>query len=106
MGDVSERPRIDIKEFRAKGYLQELNRIFLHPFGMALEVNVDDDGKETLGGIWDYRDDEEGIYYDLANSDDERRERFRRNADRVQGEMVRRVAKRMESLGFAVEPVE
>ena len=58
-----------VKEFRREGYLQELNRQFLHPLGLALEVIVEDDGSETLGGIWDYRSDPEGIRYaeiDLA----------------------------------------
>lgn len=54
---------IDIKEFRQFGYLQELNRQFLHPLGLALEVQVDDNGNETLGGIQDFRDDPEGIIY-------------------------------------------
>ncbi len=54
---------IDIKEFREMGLLVELNRTFLHPLGMALEVIIDGDGNETLGGIWDYRDDSEGILF-------------------------------------------
>lgn len=59
---------INIKEFRKKGYLQELNRRFLHPLGLALEVLIDEAGIEKLGDIWDYRNDEEGIYYDISNS--------------------------------------
>jgi hypothetical protein len=57
--------RIDLDDFRRLGFLQELNRRFLHPLGLALEVYVDKDtGKVTgLGGIWDYRDDEEGMFF-------------------------------------------
>lgn len=55
--------RIDVAEFRTLGYLQEVNRRFLHPLGLALEVVIDDDGSERLGGIWDYRDDPEGMLY-------------------------------------------
>lgn len=55
--------RMDIKEFREMGLLAELNRTFLHPLGLALEIIVDDDGTEKLNGIWDYRDDLEGILY-------------------------------------------
>ena len=55
--------RIDIAEFRRLGYLQELNRLFLHPLGLALEVVQEEDGTERLGGIWDSRDDPEGIVY-------------------------------------------
>jgi len=60
---MNEPKRIDIKEFRNEGFLQELNRQFLHPLGMALEVIIDDEGNEKLGGIWDYRDDPEGMLY-------------------------------------------
>jgi hypothetical protein len=52
---------IDITEFRRLGLLQEVNRLFLHPRGLALEVVVDDDGTERFGGVWDYRDDPEGM---------------------------------------------
>ena len=64
--------RIDIKEFREFGYLQEVNRQFFHPRGLALEVNVDNDGNESLGGIWDYRDDPQGIIYGFDESNNER----------------------------------
>jgi len=55
--------RMDIKEFREAGFLQEVNRQFFHPLGLALEVVINDDGTESLGGIWDYRDDPEGMLY-------------------------------------------
>ena len=56
--------RIDIKEFREKGFLQEVNRQFFHPLGMALEVIINEEtGEESLGGIWDYRDDPEGMFF-------------------------------------------
>lgn len=97
--------RIDIKEFREKGYLQELNRRFLHPLGMALEIIVEENGEEKLGGIWDYRDDEEGIYYDLVNSDEERIEKFTKNEQFVFDEMMKRSEKRTEMFGSNIEPI-
>jgi len=60
---VDEIKRMDIREFREVGYLQEINRQFLHPLGLALEVVVGDDGTERLGGIWDYREDPAGVRY-------------------------------------------
>lgn len=60
---MSEIKRMDIKEFREMGLLAEVNRTFFHPLGLALEVIIDDDGTERLGGIWDYRDDPEGMIY-------------------------------------------
>ncbi len=56
-------PMLDVAEFRRLGLLQEINRLFLHPRGLALEVVIDDDGTEKLGGIWDYRNDPEGMAF-------------------------------------------
>lgn len=64
---MSEIKRMDIKEFREMGLLAELNREFLHPLGLALEVVIDDDGNERLGGIWDCRNDPEGILYSVEH---------------------------------------
>lgn len=51
------------KEFKDFGFLQEVNRIFFHPLGLAMEIDVDEEGKGFVTGIWDYRDDPEGILY-------------------------------------------
>ena len=69
--------RMDVKEFRKLGYLQELNRQFLHPLGLALEVVIDEDtGNESFGGVWDYREDLKGISYGIWKSDLKRVRRF------------------------------
>lgn len=88
--------RIDIKEFREIGYLQELNRRFLHPLGLALEVVVDNEtGKETLGGIWDYRDDPEGMIFDEV--DEVRAKDIQRLWD-IKGEI------RQAKFGWVIQP--
>jgi hypothetical protein len=48
------------------GLLFEINRQILHPFGLALQVELKDDtGEITIGNkLWDYRDDHEGLLYD------------------------------------------
>lgn len=94
---------ISIKEFRKKGYLQELNRRFLHPLGLALAIKIDDLGFESLDRIWDYREDEEGIHYDIINSDAERKERFKKNKNFIDSELKKRLAIRKQKLGFDIE---
>jgi hypothetical protein len=94
MADVKH---MDIAEFRSKGYLQELNRRFLHPLGLALEVVIEEDGSERLGGIWDYRDDPEGIWY-AGEADAEK-------AERITGLLAERAPAREDALGFFIEPV-
>ncbi|MFW6219333.1 MAG: hypothetical protein ACOC33_00565 [bacterium] len=96
--------RMDIKEFREKGYLQEVNRRFLHPLGLALEVLMDEE-EEKLGGVWDFRDDPEGLYYDLKNSPKQRIEKFTKNREFIDKELIIRTANRKEMLGFVIEPI-
>lgn len=98
--------KIDIREFREMGYLQEANRRFFHPLGLAIELNVKDNGDHSIGGIWDYREDKEGIYYDLNNSDDDRKERFKRNKDFIDNQFKKRISDRKDKLGFGLEPVD
>ena len=55
---------ISVKDFYELGFLQELNRLFLHPRGLALSVSIDDEtGSVSFGEIHDYRHDPEGILY-------------------------------------------
>lgn len=93
--------RIDIREFRERGYLQELNRRFLHPLGLALEVKVADDGTQTLGGVWDYRDDPEGMNYDPGFTAEEVAK-----AKAVDAEWEAKEATRRAALGYMVQPIE
>lgn len=98
-----------IREFREAGFLQELNRQFLHPLGLALEVTVDDEtGEERLGGIWDYRDDPHGMIYDLANpefSSEDRIQRFRERAVTIAQMWMDKKSLRMKKFGFMIEPI-
>lgn len=139
--------RMSVHEFRAFGYLQEVNRKFLHPLGLALEVGEATEptrvlmltepavealrllidrvrsgdpaqvaamdaleqlvnqgqqlsaGDEILGGIWDCRDDHEGIMFgdDLLDP---------HKAVRVTDEWNLRGPAREASLGFVVQPID
>jgi hypothetical protein len=64
---------MDIAEFRNLGLLQEVNRRFFHPIGLALAVNAAKDGEEpiveSLSYIFDCRDDPEGFCYAKLNAD-------------------------------------
>lgn len=95
---MAEVKYISVKEFREEGYLQELNRRFLHPMGLALEVCIGKDGEETLGQIWDSRDDPEGIVYGPDTIELQKVEHIR-NLERS------RTTARLDALGFWVQPV-
>lgn len=94
---MSKIKRISIKEFREFGFLQELNRLFLHPLGMALEVKINDDGTEALGGIWDYREDAEGMTF--AEIEPEMKEKMKRVKDFTK----KKHKQRIKTLGFLIQ---
>jgi hypothetical protein len=86
---------ISVAEFREAGFLQELNRCFLHPHGLALSVEIDEEtGEESFGPIWDSRMDPEGLLFaDVQNTLDGAK------AQRVREEYVRHLETRCELLG-------
>lgn len=54
---------MDLKEFCEKGYLQEANRQFFHPLGLAMAITLNEAGEYVFHGIID-SDDPTGIYFD------------------------------------------
>ncbi len=102
---MSDIKRIDIKEFREKGYLQEVNRCFLHPLGLAIEIVIEEDGTEKLGGIWDYRDDEEGIHFGLKDSDKDRIDSFLKKKAYVSTKRIEKASTRIDMFGEIIEPI-
>lgn len=98
--EMSKIKKMDIKEFRAIGLLQEVNRLFFHPRGLALEIIIDNEtGKEKLGGIWDYRNDPEGIKYLDQNLDEQK-------AANVMQMLIDKSKFRQENLGFIIQPLK
>lgn len=98
-------PKImSVDEFRRIGLVQEINRQFLHPLGMALSVIIDDETGVTtgFGDIWDYRDDPEGLEY--AADDIQSQDTYDKAAIvTVMQENARK--RRTERLGYYVQPV-
>lgn len=87
----------DLREFVDFGYLQEANRQFFHPLGLALAVMEHDDGSITLHAILDARDDPEGYVFDDGVLD-------REKTLRVWNEWDRFAEARVMLLGDVVQP--
>jgi hypothetical protein len=66
--------QLDPKEFQRLGFLQEVNRLWLHPIGLALGVQTDELTGISSLFVWDCRDDPEGIYFSdtLIDTDEAR----------------------------------
>lgn len=95
---------MSMKKFRKLGFLQELNRQFLHPMGLAIGFNCDyDEEKDEWipnGGITiqDYREDKEGIRFASGLLDKEK-------AESVEELQEKKHEERKEELGYVVQPV-
>ena len=87
---------IPIEDFCDLGFLQEVNRLVLHPLGLALEVTVEADGTEHISGVQDYRDDPEGMAFAEVS---------RAKAMRVAALLDARSEAREAALGYIVQPV-
>lgn len=92
---------ISLKELIDFGYLQEVNRIFFHPLGLALQVSVDskdpDANNDAIAwGVYDGRSDDEGM--NLVELDLEK-------AKRVSDEVERRKPIREKALGYWEQPI-
>lgn len=107
--DIKSDKIVDLKEFKDAGYLQELNRRFLHPLGMAMEILVDEQsGYAAFGGIHDMRDRQEGCTFKLSEErTDERAKKFIINRDRINDEIQKRKEHRKKLFGgdTFIEPI-
>lgn len=64
--------KMSLEEFRSSGLLQEVNRLFFHPRGLAIGIRVTATGDTEFDGIWDHRDDPEGLVFPDLTSDEAR----------------------------------
>lgn len=83
-----------VLEFRELGYLHEVNRLLLHRCGVALSVQIEDDGAESFGPIWDCRDDPVGIVFGECDQS---------KIDLVDREVKKRLVARFQQFGFMVQ---
>lgn len=95
----SETKWIDPDEFRDFGYLQEINRVFLHPLGLALAIRRGEEHRPAeFVGVVDARDDPEGFIFGDGNRPEKAK------ALRVEAERDRRDEIRRAALGFVIQP--
>ena len=107
LDDPEEAPQdlrtMTVHEFWESGLLQEVNRRFLHPLGVALSVIMDTyTGKvASFGEVWDYRDDPEGLRFaDETNAEADTGRKWRR----VQAMWAKAHETRLDRLGYVVQP--
>ncbi len=123
MNNIQKVKRMDIIDFQNQGFLQEANRQFFHPLGLALEIVlnknrweafwyyikfafrflVKDNSLARLGGIWDYSDDPEGM---LFSDSIMKTESVKEKAIHVEILRKEKERVRQENFGFVIQPIE
>lgn len=91
-----ERKYLSPNELRTSGALHEINRLVLHPLGLALEINLPAKGDYFTARVWDCRDDPEGIYFDQSTLSAEK-------AKAACDALMDRRAARMNQLGYVIQ---
>ena len=90
--------RMDLNEFRDQGYLQEVNRKFFHPLGLAMFAEFDDGGNVTALGVYDGRDDPEGWRFEHLD--------LLPHAINIAAQETERSHARINALGYWIQPVD
>jgi hypothetical protein len=62
--DISELQLIDLKEFMEKGFLQEANRLFFNPLGIAMVFNLDENDDVVSIGFYQDNNCEYGFLFE------------------------------------------
>ena len=87
---------MNLRAFMDEGYLQEINRQWLHPIGLALAV-VFKDGEPTCACIiQDNREDMEGIIFQEVDAE---------KANNIFKEQTKRGVARRKALGYVIQPI-
>lgn len=97
--DTKKYQNFPIKQFVDQGWLQEVNRLFFHPAGLALTVKRNPEGEYILGEILDCRHDPAKLL--ISGSSSEMIKKGIMVSQSVQSSATARV----ETLGFDIQPM-
>lgn len=79
------------------GLLQEVNRLFFHPRGLAMAVRMNEDGSNSEIIMLDYRNEPGGVTFDAINL-----EKFQAS----QQLLTERLEQRQAELGYIYQPTQ
>lgn len=101
--------RMDLNEFAEQGYVQEINRRFLHPLGLNLVVNLNAEDDEPNMYILDNRDQRDRLrVFSFGITDIKDKELLRKlksKKDYIDSEFARIGKLRAETIGSDIEVI-
>lgn len=72
INDIKESMEMAPEQFQEEGFLQELNRMFLHPAGLSMALRKDDNGNKKFVVFDARKHTEVGLIYGLKDDYDEK----------------------------------
>ena len=100
INEVEGLKRMTPEDFLRGGYLQELNRRFLHPLGISLGARHIN-GQYELGPIFDCREIKDGVSFDMDGDPG----LFIDYLYKIEEEIISQVPKRKAHYGWVVQPL-
>lgn len=98
------------KEFTKSGYLQEVNRRFFHPLGLAMSVERDKDNDDEcyykFFSIIDSRDDPEGFIFDTEKMSIEEIDEMCKKIEFIDKEINKRKEARIKEVGSIIQDIK
>lgn len=96
---------VPVNELVVQGYLQEVNRRFFHPLGLALTVMIDDENPEesSIIGVQDHRSDPDGMGFHESITTDPEAARKQMNID---AEFAKREEARVKMFGSVIQKIQ
>jgi len=79
--------------------------MFFHPLGLALAIDINDDGIESLGCVWDSREDPEGFQFDYKNRDSKYIAQALAKMENVNALRNSKAERRKKLFGAVIEPI-
>ena len=95
----SKTEMMPVDDFVNMGLLQEVNRIFFHPRGLAMAIGVTEEGEHVIMGVRDHRDSGVGVIFNPTSPVDI--DKYK-SAEEL---LINRQNARQEKFGWTVEPL-
>jgi hypothetical protein len=92
--------KMSLKDFRDLGFLQEANRQFFHPLGLALGLVANENEDYSSVIIYDWRDDPDGGMFQSLNEP-----RDKECYEYIKFIHDEKAAVRLEKFGFVIQPI-
>jgi len=97
---LDETMKMSLEDFKNEGFLQEINRLYLHPTGLSLEIQEDQRTGNKQLVIMDAREHTSiGLFFGFEDLEGEDLEKAQNNYNNVCMQLAKSILNRQKALG-------